>query len=159
MNDTTSNGPGETPPYSSDQASQHSPSDLTTPLGDAADDAVRVVSENVGLVVVGGLAIGLLAAALMPRSKKRKLKKRSRKMSAMVSDLSQELVAQAADAASEGRDKLSGLSRSVGATVSDYSSEMSKQASDAAEGAAGKLHDSSKAIARTLVKLIEKARP
>ncbi len=124
----------------------------------AIDETVSFASENVGLVIVGGLAIGLLAAALMPRSKKKKLAKRSRKISALVGELSQALTSQAGNAASEGRDKLDGLSKSIGETVSEHAQEARKQAGKIAITAADQLNDSGKAIVRKLVKLIEKAR-
>lgn len=147
-NDTTASKIGE--------KSGHTDSGLSVPIADAADETVRVVSENVGLVIAGGLVIGLVAAALMPRSKKKKLAKRSRKISALVSDLGKALAAQAGDAASEGRDQLGSLSQSIGDTVSERSQEAGKKAGKLAGDVADKANDGGKAIARRVVKLIEK---
>ena len=131
-------------------------SDLSVPTAEAADEVVQVVSENVGLVIAGGLAIGLIAAVLMPRSKKKKLAKRSRKISALVSDLSNAILAQAGDAAGEGRDQLGSLSQSISDTVSQQSQKAGKKAGKMADNAADQINDGGKAIARTVVKLIEK---
>lgn len=117
-----------------------------------------LTGQTVGMVIVGGLALGLVTAALMPRSRGRKIAKRSRKIVAIASELSQVLRAQAGDAASEGRDQVDKLSKTFSDMVGDHAQEAKKQGQRIAGDAADQLNDSGKAIARVLVKLIEKAR-
>ncbi len=131
-------------------------SDFGAQIEDAADETVRVVSENVGLVIAGGVALGLVVAALMPRSKKKKLAKRSRAISALVGDLSKALAAQVADAASLGRDKAEDLGQSIGETASEQSQVAAKKTAKLASDAADKVNDGGKAIARKVVALVEK---
>jgi len=167
MNDDMTTRPGGSAP---DQAAYYAPaiqsagSDLTESIENAASDAADFVAENVGLVIAGGVAIGLVAAVLWPRKKKRKISKQARDISAIVAELSQALTAQASDAAgkagnaaAKGSDKLGNLSRSISHAIVEQSQEFGKQAQQIASDTADQLNDSGKAIARAAVRLIEKA--
>ncbi|MDP9057026.1 MAG: hypothetical protein M3N34_06840 [Pseudomonadota bacterium] len=139
--------------------------DMTASIENAVDGATDFVAENVGLVIAGGVAIGLLAAVLMPRKKKRKINKQARNISIIVAELAQALTAQASvaagkasDAAGKSSDKLGSMSKAITGTVVEQSHDIGKQAQQMAGDAANQLNDSGKAIARAAVKLIGKVR-
>ena len=147
-------------------------SDITASIENAAGEAVDFVTENVGLVIAGGLAIGLVAAALLPRKKKAKISEKTRDISAIVTELALALTAQASaasgqasDAAAKGSDRIGSLSKAISETIVEHSQdlgkqaqELGKQAQQIASDTADQLNDSGKAIARAAVKLIEKVR-
>jgi len=150
MTDDTVNGIGEMA------------AEKVTPLAEAADTASRAVTRNIGLTLIGGMAVGLVAGALLPLSHRRKRPKTVRSLVATVSELSQMLAAQALDraetAASESRDKLDSASQTIGKSLHHHSASLGKQTRQLADDAADQLNTTGKAIARTAVRLIEKAR-
>jgi gas vesicle protein len=158
-NDTTASAIGET--------IAHQAADLTAPLTDAADTVSRTAAENIGLTLIGGLAVGLVVGALLPLARRRKSPKKTVRalaatLAATVSELSQTLAAQTRDraetAARDGRDTLDHASRTIGKSIHEQSGAIRAQASKLADGATDQLNDTSKAIARKVVKWVEKAR-
>ena len=146
------------------ETAQQELAELKEPLADATDTASRTVAENIGLTLIGGLAIGLAVGALLPLGRRRKQppKKAARalvtSLATSLSELSQTLAAQArdrAETASEGaREKLS----DAGKSIQEHSESLSKQTKKLADNAAGQLNDSGKAIARQVIKAVEKVR-
>jgi hypothetical protein len=59
--------------------------DLPRTVADRRDSAVAFVKEHPGLAIAGGIAVGILAAALLPRRPKTKLGRRSGKLGDAVS--------------------------------------------------------------------------
>ncbi len=131
--------------------------------GTSLDTAPELsTSAKVGLTIAGGLALGLVAGALWPRGKPRKIAKKSREIADMVGELSQLLAAQtierAATAAGDSRDKLESLSRGIGKSIQERSAGVREQAHRLTDEATGQFHHGSKALARIVVKLVEKTR-
>lgn len=139
--------------------------DVTDPISDAADTVIGVAKENVGLTVLGGVAIGVaVGALLLPSTRRRKKPRKAARaltaLAATVTELSQALAAQAADkaqsAAAVAQDKLSDAGDTAGKTLQEQTEHLTKQTKKLAEDAAEQLNDSGKALARAVIKLVEK---
>ncbi len=140
--------------------------EFTAPLTDAAATVSRTAQENVGLTLIGGLAVGLAVGALLPFGRRRKPAKKASALAANllagITELSQSLAAQARDRAEsttdDAREKLDSASRTIGKSVRDHSDNLGKQTKKVADDATHHLNDGGKAIARQVIKLVEKAR-
>ncbi len=107
------------------------------------------VRQHPGLIIGGGLALGLLAGALLPRSARSRLSARTASLAAVAGELGLALGRQALDRASEasreGRERLGELGESAG--------EAGRMATRRVAGAAGSARSTGLALARKAVKL------
>ena len=103
------------------------PSQAATP----AEKLSGLVHEYPGLVIAGGLALGLLAGSLLPRSAGRKLSTRAAALAAVASEvglaLGKQAIERAGEAGRDGRELLGEFSH----TVSDKASDARRAAGEA----------------------------
>lgn len=124
------------------------PAITTPPAGEPPEDFSALARQYPGLLLAGGIAIGLVAGALLPRKAGGKLAGRAAALAAVAGELglalSQSAREKAGDAAREGRAKLAELGdseqarrvRSAGSDARSAGLRLARKAVEAAVSAA-----------------------
>ena len=107
------------------------PADIDAEAPSTARRAAVFVGDHPGFVIAGGLAIGLVAGALIPRSKRQQVTGRAAALAAAASELGlafgQQALERANEAGKEGRARL----HDIGGTLGEKASEARSRAEDA----------------------------
>ena len=137
-----------------------SPQRKVTPLPDAypPDRLSTLAGEYPLLTIAGGIATGVLIAALLPRSIGRKLSRRTVALATIAGELGLTYGKQALDAANEAGRDARGKVGEWGDAIDDGTADARKRAARTARDAAGTARSAGLSLARNAVRLAAKAR-
>lgn len=128
------------------------------PKDDLPEDYRSLARQYPWLIVGGGVAAGVLVAALLPRGIGRRWGKRAMAAAAVGSEVALAFGARARDAAAEaGRDGIERLEE-FGGTVGEGTAEMRERATKAGGAAVRQARDTGLSLARGAVKLAARVR-
>ncbi len=134
------------------------PTRKRAPRNASAQDEPSLLRQYPWLIVGGGIAVGALIAALMPRGTGRRLGKQAMAAAAIGTEAALAFSKQARDAASEaGREGLERLG-DLGETIGDGTADFRDRASKVGGSAVRQARDTGFSLAREAVKLAARVR-
>lgn len=118
----------------------------------------RIVEDHPFAVLAGGLALGVIAAAIIPSSVSRKMGKQALALAALAGELGTSVGSKAMDAASDVSRSGREVFEEIASTVIEQGSEARRRSGDLAHTAATSVRESGESFIRKMIELAERAR-